>query len=305
MRYLVALLLVGLLGTAPASTKTVDVSHPIESGGAVRVDIRYGKIRIQAADTQQVRVRGEISEELTSVSVRREAGAIEIRARFPFLSRLRGFSNEPSTYAVDLVIEVPASTRLFVVSRDADLEISEITGPIGIGVVTSSVVVTANPARLDFEAISGSLTFAGSVDRLRAKTLSGELSVTGAVGQVELDAVTGAVAMDNPAIRQADLTTVSGAVDWRGGVLRGGSVNIETESGEVRIHCCQTNPAQLEMDLSTEDSEIINQLTEKQPRRDSKGRRVLREAGESSDASMTVRTQSGLIWLLPDEQTPD
>ncbi len=279
------------------AARAVELAHPIESDGAVRVDIRYGRIRIVGSQPGTVRVTGEIDDRLSGVSLEREAGAVEIRARSGFMARLRSLHDGPSIYRVDLLIEVPDDTRLFIVSRDADVEIEGVRGPIGVGVVSSSVVVRGEPTRLDVEAVSGSLDFEGRTDDLQASTLSGNLRVVGVDGVLQLEAVTGSLEVLDVELGRAELTTVSGSVTVRGSLGDGGLLEIQSESGEVTLACCGSDGA--ELDLETRDGEILNEINDSEPVRDQKGRRVLKLVLEGGGATARVRTRSGHIWLLP------
>ena len=297
MKRLVLPLVLLCLGDALSAAQSIELSHPIESRGAVRVDIRYGRVRIVGSDSGRVRVTGEIDDKLNGVALEREAGAVEIRVRSGLMSRLRSLWEEPSVYEVDLLVEVPADTRLFVVSRDADIEVEGVHGPIGVGVVSSTVVVRGEPALLEFEAISGSLEFEGRTGDLQASTLSGDLRAVGVDGVLRLEAVTGSLELLNAPVRRAKLTTVSGSITVRGSIGGGGLLEIQSESGEITLECCGADGA--ELDLETRDGEILNEINDTEPIRDAKGSRVLKFVLEGGAATARVRTRSGLIWLLP------
>lgn len=285
-----------------AFAKPVDRSHPIEPNGAVRLDIRYGRIRVVGSQTSRVRVSGTVEDELHGISVRDEAGAVEIRAEFGWISRLRALLDGTPPYHVDLLVEIPTDTRLFIVSRDAEIAIDGVDGPIGIGVVSSSVVVRGSPARLDLEAVSGSLDFEGRTGFLSASTLSGDLRAVGGEGEIRLEAATGSLEVLDARPRHASLTTVSGSITVRGSIVPEGLLEVRTESGDVTLACRGSHG--IELDLETRDGEILNGISSAKPIRDDKGRRVLRMELDGGGAAARVRTRSGLIQLLPRSHSP-
>ena len=279
-----------------ACATEVSAQREIDSGTAVRVDIAYGKLRIVAGAPGQVRVTGHIGENIKQITLSRAGGAVEVRLKRPLLDWLiSSWRGDEPPFKAELDIEVPVDTPLFVVSRDASITIEGIVGPIGIGVVSSSVIVRGNPARLDVETISGDLDFDGETASLRASTLSGQLHVRLPESQIRLDSVTGSVTLETDAIRSATITSVSGEVRFEGSVAADGKVKIETRSGDVHLTLGPDRGAKL--GLSTSQSEIINEIDGAEPSRDARGRRVLDLSFLGGGGSIKVDSQSGLIIL--------
>ena len=281
---------------APAWAKPVEVSADLEPGEPVRVDIAYGRIEIVGSTAGRIRVTGEIDEALERVTLRRDGGSMEARVRFPLLTRLRTLWHDVPVYRADLRIELPADTPLFVVSRDADLEISGVEGPVGVGVVSSTVVVRGTPARLALDSVSGSMEFDGTTRRLRASTLSGRLVASGVEGVLDLEAGTGSLEVQRSRISRATLATVSGDVVFRGVIDSEGSLEVETESGTVTLEC--RGAPGLDIDLVTREGEILNQASGDEPVREASGYRALKVALDGGGAAARVRTRSGLIRLV-------
>ena len=298
MRQLMFALLMVCSATVVVAVKPVELSRSIEAGGAVRIDLYYGRVRVVAGQPGQVRVTGEIGKELKRVTLGRDAGAVEVRARFPLWSHLRSFWRDDSLYRVDLMIEVPADTRLFLVSRDADIDIEGLTGPIGIGVVSSSVTVRGEPRSLNVDTVSGSFDFEGRTGSLIATSMSGSLSARGVDGSANLEAVTGDLALSDSALRNASLSTVSGDISVSAELASDGRLEIETDSGAVALDCCGSVGADL--DLMTRNGEIINELSEEKPIRNERGQRVLKMGIGGGGGKAEVRTRSGLIRLIDD-----
>lgn len=299
----VGLAAVSLVVVAPAQARpkdgpvAVDLSHEIEAGGPVRVDCAYGRIRIVAGTAGVVRVRGEVDGSLRGVKLWREAGAIELRLRFPLVRSLRNLWEGEPRYRVDLEVEVPADTRLFVVSKDAELTIEGITGPIGVGAVSSEVRIAGDPARLDVETVTGSVTFAGSTGSLRASTMSGAVEASGIGDRARIETVSGAITVTGSELSSGSLRTVSGDVTFAGVVKAEGTLTIDSESGGVDMRCCGTGGA--EFDLVSRHGEIVNEVGEPgervSPIRGSQGRRRLAMAVGKAGGLVEVRTGSGLI----------
>lgn len=294
----VAALALGWAASLEATPKTVDSTHRIEANGAVRIDIPYGQVRIVGADEGRVMVRGSIDERLRGISIQDEAGAVEIRTQIGWIDRLKSLATRISVYPVDLVITVPRAVRLFVVSRDASITIDGVTGPIGIGVVSSSAIVRARPARLVFQAVSGSLDFSGETPYLEASTLSGRLLAAGRNTDLILGTGTGSLEVRGTQLRKADLSTVSGDVAVCGSFQSEGMLDVRTESGDVTL--AFHGPGAITLKADTRDGEILNSISDVAPVREQSGHRSLNMTlpGEGSEANARVQTGSGLIQLI-------
>lgn len=287
-----------ILFAASAAGETIDLSRSIEPGQSVRVDIEYGQIRIRGAEAGTLTVSGRADEDVPRLSADDAGGAVEIKIDSSFWQKLKWWTDE-STHRVELLIELPRDTPLFVVSKDASIEIEGVSGPIGVGVVSSMVTVRGEPEWIDFEGVSGSLDFDGQTERLKASTLTGALRAAGLDGDVGLEAVSGPLSVQNVVLHSAKLTTVSGDILVEGRLSEGARLSVDTESGEVRLQC--DSEAGIDYDLETTDGEILDPSDTREPTRDSHGARILKFRESAGGSDVRVRTRSGHIWLLPRE----
>lgn len=291
-----------LLVATPGEAKRIDIAHPIEAQGALRIDCRYGRIHVVGGAANEVRITGSVSDELRGVSLRPAAGALELRASFPLAARIRQLWRDDTLYDLDLQVAVPKDIRLLVISREAEVHVAAVDGPVGVGVVSSSVTILGKPSRVDVETVTGSLVFEGETSFLRAITLSGGVEVRGSALRAEVETVSGPVEWLGGVLSNGKLTTISADIRFGARIEAGGHLQIESKSGEVSLACC--DPQRTDLELLTRDSDIINELTSELPIRDARGLRRLSLQVTGAESRVEARTRSGTIWLLPPGSLP-
>ncbi len=284
------------VGVAMASVP-VDELRDLEPGSALRIDLPYGDVRIKGSDSRSLRVSGEVEAPLRGVRVFRDGGAMEVRPRYAWAERLRRLVGSAPPYEARLLIEVPSDVRLFVVARDCTFEIEDITGPIGVFVVSSDVSVRGEPERLEFETVSGSVWFDGKTRSLQSVTMSGALRVAGQVDRVQAESVTGPVEVSAEGLQSATLRTVSGAVTVSVSDRESSTLDVRTESGPVTL-ARASEAGDQDLDLETRDSDVVDEAGSLEPVTDERGWRVLRHTAEPGRPRVRVSSRSGLVRLV-------
>ena len=283
-------------GAATASVP-VDEARDLEPGSSLRVDLPYGHIRISGSASRTLRVTGEVEAPLRGVRLFRDGGAMEVRPRYSFAERLRRLVGAAPPFEARLLIEIPSDIRLFVVSRHSTLEIEGVTGPVGVFVVSSDVTVRGAPERLDSETVSGSVTFTGETGTVEFVTMSGGLRIVGEVDRVQADSVTGPVEISIESLSRGLVRTVSGDVSLSVSRPDWSSLDVRTESGAVSLGLGR-DPRDLDLDLESRDSDVIDEVGGLEPVTDERGWRVLRRGASPSAPSVRVSTRSGLVRLV-------
>ncbi|REJ83957.1 MAG: hypothetical protein DWQ36_22340 [Acidobacteria bacterium] len=296
-------------------SRRVDERHEAAADGPIRVDIAHGRLRIVGTEAgpadgrgeTSVRVRGSVDAALRGVTVRREAGAIEVRTRLALADRVvRVVRSTEPPHPVDLEIEVPAASRLFVVTRDAEITIEDVRGPIGVGAVSSRIVVDGDPAWLSVETLSGSLDFAGRSASVTASTLGGDLSLQGTIARARLDTVSGAVRLLASGLEELALTTVSGAVSFGGRLAGGAEASIGTDSGRIELAVgvlgAESGGSGAALELRT-GGEIVDRRSGA-PTELATGEDGSRLTLGESEATIRVRSRTGQIVLVEELPAP-
>ena len=89
-----------------------------------------------------------------------------------------------------------------------------VPGPIGVGVVSSVVEISGEPARLEVESVTGSVAFRGATRALRATTMSGAVEARGVSGTVRLETVSGSIVVEGSQVSSGELRTISGDITF-------------------------------------------------------------------------------------------
>jgi len=190
--------------------------------------------------------------------------------------------------------------------------------------------VTGVHGSLRAETVSGEVTINDAPRLEAAKTVSGDVSLTGVTADGDLSAgsVSGNVRAKGLKARGLDLgsvsgdinvtdvtcdrlgvKTVSGGVEYAGGIAKGGRYEINAHSGTVRLQL--TNPAGFELNANSFSGSIRSELpmtisSESTRQSDSSGSRsrrgpmsshAMRATFGDGSATLVVRTFSGDIII--------
>lgn len=278
MRAIAACALALLLGGAAEAGAQARTEAP--QGGTVTVRATDGAVRVVGWS------RGEVSATAADaggggVRVVRERGATVVRARGPD----------------DVVVRVPAGSRVVVKTRGGDIVVAGVSGALDLESTSGRFRVSGTPRMVSVEGLSGDVDVTGSTETLRVKTVSGSVRVPRARGFVEASSVSGDVQVAGRELRRATLRSTSGRAVFAGSVPRDGSLHLESTSGIVELRV----PAGIAADFdlsSLGGGQIESALGPPPTRQDrSPGVSTLRFSSGAGGAEITARTVSGVILL--------
>lgn len=277
MRAIAVCALALLLGASAEAQVRVEAPRD----GTVTVRSTDGSVRIVGWSRAEVSAASDDrGDEGEGVRVNREQGVTAVRARG------QG----------DLVVRVPAGSRVVVKTRGGDISVEGIDGALDLESTSGGFRVGGTPRMVTVEGLSGDVEVTGSTETLRIKTVSGSVRVPRAQGFVEASSISGDVQVTGR-LRRATLRSTSGRAVFAGSVPRDGSLHLESTSGIVELRV----PAGIaaHFDLSSLGGGQIESALGPRPTRQegAPGMSTLRFSNGSGGAEITARTVSGVILL--------
>ena len=270
-----ALLLGG--GTEAAAQARAEAAR----GGTVAVHADDGRVRVVGWSRAEVTATSEDHGEGEPVRVVRERRGTAVHARG----------------AGDLVVRVPAGSRVVVKTRSGDITVQGVTGALDLESTSGAFHVAGTPRMVTVEGISGDVNVTGTTETLRVKTVSGSVRVPRAQGFVEAASISGDVQVTGRGLRRATLRSTSGRAVYAGSVPRDGSLHMESTSGIVELRV----PAGIaaHFDLSSLGGGQIESALGPRPARQygSPGISTLRFSSGEGGAEITARTVTGVILV--------
>lgn len=276
MRAIAACALALLLGASSEAGAQAGTEAPRD--GTVAVRTTDGPVRV--VGWSRAEVSATSSDQDDAVRVVRERGVTTVRGR--------GHG--------DLVVRVPAGSRVEVRTRSGDIVVEGVDGALDLESTSGGFRVAGTPRMVTVEGLSGNVAVTGSTETLRVKTVSGNVSVPRAQGFVEASSISGDVQVTGR-LRRATLRSTSGRTVFAGSVPRDGSLHMESTSGIVELRL----PAGIaaDFDFSSLGGGQIESAMGPRPTRQegAPGMSTLRFSSGSGGAEITARTVTGVILL--------
>ncbi len=259
-----------------------------QAGAQARAEApRDGTVAVRVADGP-VRVVGWGRAEVSAASGDPDDGVRVVRERGVTTVRARGRG--------DLVVRVPAGSRVVVKTRGGDIVVEGVDGALDLESTSGGFRVAGTPRMVTVEGLSGDVAVTGSTETLRVRTVSGDVHVPRARGFVEASSISGDVQVTGR-LRRATLRSTSGRAVFSGSVPRDGSLHLESTSGIVELRLPDGIAA--DFDFSSLGGGQIESAMGPRPTRQegSPGMSTLRFSSGSGGAEITARTVSGVILL--------
>ena len=153
----------------------------------------------------------------------------------------------------DLTVSVPVGARVWVRTSSADVEVEGITGAVDVGTVEGTVRVSGSGTDYAIESMTGDIQVTGSPAYLRTKSASGRITWSGTSEDVALSTVSGAIVASTGVVTRARFESVTGPVRYTGGIVRGGTLTLDSHSGDVSAAISRLATAEHEVDAPVSD----------------------------------------------------
>jgi len=207
-----------LLATATVQAgRSVDESRKVAPDARIDVSNISGSIVVIGWNSAEVRVTGTLGDDVEELEISGDESRLRIRVRLP-----RGSSHDSSA---DLEIYVPSSSRLEVSTVSADIEASDLAGPV------------------ELQSVSGRIEVGGSFQQAEVETVSGRIRVE----------------TDQP-LHEGQFKSVSGSIRYSGGFASDGRFDFESVSGSISLRVPSGTGA--EFDVSTFSGQIDTDLAD-------------------------------------------
>lgn len=283
-----AALLLGLVLPAVAlADTTVEETRPLAADGNVRVENEFGDVEVYGWDRQEVRIVGDLSDDVRELEIRESGNGLRIRV---------DYYDRRNIDSADLELMVPEGASVEAHSVSGDIDIERLAGGlVEVRTVSGDIEVAATAGRLNLNTVSGDIDFSGSADRVSVETVSGEIDLTGVSGEIEASTVSGDVTLHGDTISNGEFEAVSGDVEITASLDDGGRLNVSSMSGDIDVYLPSDQEAEFfaqtfSGDISTAFGEVRS-TSSRGP-----GKRLEHRAGDSG-ATVNLNSFSGDVTL--------
>lgn len=239
--------------SVPAIAEDVDRTIDAAADGHVEISNISGSITVSGWSKKQVEVTGTLGRNVKELIFERDGDEIIIKVKVPGNSGHHGHG-----FDSDLRIKVPQGSSVDVGTVSADIDVTDVTGDQGLSSVSGDITTESSGANVEAESVSGDVDIAGdnADGETRASTVSGDLTLTRIAGEVLAETVSGDIDIDAASFKRAKIGTVTGDIDYRAGLDKGGRLEVETVNGGVDIEFIGDVSARF--DIDTFNGEIRN-----------------------------------------------
>lgn len=207
---------------------------------------------------------------------------------------------EADAVEADLRIRVPAESTVWIKVVSAAVEVSELRGSVDVHSVSGPVEVSGSPRSVNVESMAGAIDLdLADSEVVRARGGAGDVTFRGRALDLTATSVRGSIVAVADGVRRARLESIDGDVRYRGGVRRGGTLEVETHGGDVELLFPPRITAAL--DLASVEGAIATEFDAASgPAAGFPGARRIFEIG-SGEAEVRVRTFAGTIRVRKSE----
>ncbi|MDX1660542.1 MAG: DUF4097 family beta strand repeat-containing protein [Gemmatimonadota bacterium] len=276
---LCAPLLVALFAPALAQEE-VERRFAVDPDAYVKVFVQDGSVRVTGWTKDSIAVTGTVARgELF-------AGGEGRNAKLGVWT-----DTDTAPGSARLIVRVPASATVWVKSESADARVAGVDAGVDVYSVTGAVRIEGEPRQVYAESMGGAVEIAADSPSVRAKSAAGEITFRGDTRDLTLSSVSGAVRVETDRPVRARLETVSGTVQWTGGIDRGGALDVITHDGSAVLDL----PADVDADL--EANTVRGSITLAREGANRVAAERLDVVLGAGGARVTVRTFSGDVRL--------
>ena len=195
-------------------------------------------------------------------------------------------------------VTVPVGVRVIARSRSGDVSVRGTKGAVEAESTSGDVEVTDATGRIVIESVSGDVRASQLSGEVRAQSVSGTIEVRGVSGGIQAETTSGDVSLLGVTSRSVTATTVSGEVEYGGGIDPNGRYEFHAHSGNVRLEIPESSSAHFSIETfsGSLDTEFALTLQPGQ-RTTSRPRRYEFTLG-SGTARVTAESFSGDIVLV-------
>jgi DUF4097 and DUF4098 domain-containing protein YvlB len=194
------------------------------------------EVRIEALKMSEASSEAKAKENCAQVTIEitREAGVLRIDTKYPHQKRFWG--GDSLNVSVDYKLWIPSGASVEVKSVSGDVDLESLGGAVKARVVSGSVVLRKAASGADLTTVSGELTLEDVAGNVYLKTVSGDIGAVRVQGSIDAESVSGGIEMrEVSGASGVNAKTLSGDVDYLGGLETKGRYSLKSHSGNVRM----------------------------------------------------------------------
>jgi len=241
-----------LLAASPAVRAGTPINEraAADPAGSVEVSNVAGTVRVTGWDRDEVEVSGELGAGTEKLEFAVADKVTRIKVILP--------PKSSSTEDTDLVIHVPAASRLSVNTVSADIEVQGLLGAQRLQSVSADIRTTAAGEDVECKSVSGDVAVNGSFKKglLTITTVSGDTTILRVAGEVNANTVSGDITLGLGETNRSRVRSTSGDLTMAALLAADGKLDAESISGDVRLDL--VGAVNAEFDVSTFNGEIRN-----------------------------------------------
>ncbi|MFO7652546.1 MAG: DUF4097 family beta strand repeat-containing protein [Candidatus Krumholzibacteriia bacterium] len=277
-----------LIAATAAAQEKVDRTLAAAADGTVIIENLGGEVMVTGWDRDEVHLTGTLDDQVEELVFERDGDRVRIKVEYPRRStRIEG------SY---LQVQVPRGSRLDVRTVSAEVGVRDVRGRIEAQTVSGDVEVAGEPAEVEVQTVSGDVDVTARSPRVRVQSVSGDLHLDGARGDVSAETVSGEITLVGGGFDRLETSSVSGDLEFRGELNRGGTFIFDSHSGDVVL--VLGGDLNAEFQVETFSGDIENVFGAKTQRRSkfAPGRELEFTVGDG-DARVRVKSFSGDVHL--------
>lgn len=288
---LAAFLLAGTAVVAEEIDRTVDA----DPSGTVVVSNISGEVEIYGWDRNEVRVYGELSDDIEEFIFERDGNRIVVKVQHPDRHR---HSHDMES---ELEIQIPRKSDVEVHTISAEITVSDVEGSRRLETVSGDIETDVYKDDLEVRTVSGDVEIVGRDEAalITVNTISGDAEITGVRGEIEAQTVSGDVDLRLEDIKRLRMRSTNGDMSLHTSLRPDGRLEAETINGEVEV--ILSGEINSSFDVETFNGDIDNCFGP-EARRTSKyapGRELRFTEGNAS-SRVRIKTLNGGVTLCRD-----
>ncbi|HEV3141880.1 MAG TPA: DUF4097 family beta strand repeat-containing protein [Vicinamibacterales bacterium] len=286
----------------PEQTERFSAKYRIGRDGRVSINNIAGDIVVTVGGGDEVtvdavkRTRGDRGQlEAVRIEADNAAGRVDIRTAYPQMRNVN--------VSVDFNLTVPAAASVDLHSISGALKVTGIRGGVRAETISGAVTATDTPKLELAKSVSGNVTLTDvrTEGDVSAGTISGTMTAKSVKAHgLDFSSISGDLMISDTVCDRLGAKSVSGSVEYVGGINRTARYSLTSHSGSIRLTLA--NPAGFELNADSFSGTIRSDFAvtiggtsgRDDRRRIGPGRSMHAVFGDGG-ATLTIRTFSGTI----------
>jgi len=265
--------------------------------GVVEISNVAGSIDVQAWDNPEVEVRADVGSGVERIDTTSEHGRVSIKVIVP--------NHSFHTVSTTLRVRVPRDSELDISAVSADVETSDVEGPLQLKTVSGEVKADVFQKNTEIKTVSGDVVLRGrgkeaGAAGIHVSTISGTIRIDRAGGDLEATTVSGDmnVRLDHAA-HNVRVRSTSGDFGFEGKLAAGAYLEAESVSGDLTIRAVPEGALDYEISSFSGDIKSCMGGEAERVSKYGPGKRLNGTRGKpgTGEAKVRLKTMSGDVEL--------